>query len=347
MTTASEAAGAPTPLGSALKAGLDELSNVQQVTFIRYVRLVLPLDGYVFWVREQMLTPSALLNRGLFNRFGPNQAPGVIPKAPPTLVVTGSVHYATDLHQDQDEYLASNRIVFTAESEVNELNAIAPGVLWIASFATSPGEPPLRFAFSSQSSRYIQADLWHYVGTAMLPDMATQVIDDLAGFNQRQIVSNSLPAWLALNAYAPAFGFALPGGLVLYPSHLTPLNERPPYGAVHIDPAGTEALASAPTIMRDSSHFQLCADTVSVTLWGMRNDEALTFIDAVYQYSANTDAIGIMNIPVVRDDKKTQAELGTIAQKKRVDFRVSYLQNRISAISRQVMKMAIVGFEIA
>jgi len=347
MSTVTESTGAPTPFGSDLAAGVDAISLNQEITFARYARLVLPLDGSVFWVREQLVQPSALLGRALLNRFAPNQAPSMLPSSPPTLIVKGSVHYATDLHQDPEEFYASNRVVFTAEEEVNAFNVMAPGFTWIGTFAISPGGPPLRVAFSSQSSRYLQAGLWHYVGTALLPDMATQVIDDLSGFDQRQVVSNSLPAWLALNSYAPPFGFALPAGLILYPSDLTPMNETPPFGSVHIEPGATDALASAPTITASSSHFQLCADTVKVTLWGLRSDDALTFLDAVYQYSANVEAIGLMNVPTVRDEKRTQAEFGTLAQKKTVEFRVSYLQSRMSAIARQIMKSSIVGFNVA
>jgi hypothetical protein len=352
VTTTGEAVGAPTPMGSDLAAGVDALDNVQDVTFTRYVRLVLPLDGFVFWVREQMVAPSALMNRGLLNRFRLNQPPAIAGGAP-TLTVKGSLHYATDIRQDVDELYATNRVVFTAEQEVNPFNTVVPGTMWIGTFqqpprqdVTTPQGPPLRIAFSSQSSRYYQAGLWHYVGTAVLPDMLPQIVDSLSGFDQRQIVSNSLPAWLALNAYAPAFGFGLPGGLVLYPSFLTPFNEQPPYGGVHIDPAQTIALASAPLLTRTTSHEQLAADQVKITLWGLRNDEAMTFVDAIYQYSDMTDAIGIMNMPVVQDEKKTQAELQTLAQKKSVEFQVSYLQRSVRALAQQALKQSIIGFNV-
>ena len=43
-----------------LAAGVDMLSIQQEITFTRYIRLVLPLDGYVFWVKADMvaLMPS-------------------------------------------------------------------------------------------------------------------------------------------------------------------------------------------------------------------------------------------------------------------------------------------------
>lgn len=343
VTTAAESINARTPMGSDLAEGLQTLSLDQVVCFSRYVRLVLPLDGYVFWIRDAIIDMSARYNKGRFNAFRFNQF-GSIDVPAPTLTVQGSVHYATDVRQEETEVYAANRVVFTAENEVNSLNRIAPGTLWIGTFLD--GDTSLRIAFSSQSSRYYQAGLWHYVGFAVYPDMQTQIIDTVTGFDtQSVVVSNSLPAWMGLNAYAPFYGFGIPAGLTLFPSFLSPLNEAPPFGVVHINPDATKGLASAPTIdSRTSTHQQLSTDTVRVTLWGTRNNTAMDFIDAVYQYSQDTDAFGIMNIPVPRDEKRTQSELGTIAMKKSIDFEVSYIQNRINNVAGQIIKSAKVRF---
>lgn len=341
MATVTESAGAKTPMGSDLAAGLDTLSLDQQITFTLYVRLVLPLDGYVFWVKAELLTPSALANALRPNVVTPNQAP-TLARAAKTLVVKGSLHYGTDSRQEQEENYSANRMIFTAEDEVNDLDNVTPGTMWI-------GRDPAilngrRFAFSSQTSRYEQAGLWHYVGFAVYPDMETQIIDDLAGFDSTNVVvSNSLPAWLALNGYVPLYGFGNPS-LPLFPSFLVPANLVPPFAAVHIAPESTKALAAAPRLSRNSSHSQLCSDVVKITLWGTRNFDAMDFLDCVNQYSLDVGTIGIMNMPVPRDEKRTQNELNTIAMKKSIEFEVSYLQGRMNDVARQTIQDAIVNF---
>lgn len=342
MATVTESAGAKTPMGSDLAAGVDALSLDQQITFTLYVRLVLPLDGYVFWVKAELLTPSALANALRPGVVPPNLAPAIVAAAK-TLIVKGSLHYGTDSRQEQEENYSANRMVFTAEDEVNDLDNITPGTMWIGS------DPEIlsgrRFTFSSQTSRYEKAGLWHYVGFAVYPDMQTQIIDDLAGFDSTNVVvSNSLPAWLALNSYVPFYGFGNPS-LPLFPSFLVPANLVPPFAAVHIAPESTRALAAAPRIGRRSSHDQLCADVVKITLWGIRNFSALDFLDCVNQYSLDVAAIGIMNVPVVRDEKRTQNELNTIAMKKSIEFEVSYLQSRMNDVARQTIKSAIINFD--
>jgi hypothetical protein len=344
MTTADQAANAKTPLGADLDAGVDSISNQQQVTFVQYVRLVLPLDGFCFWVRASLVTPSALYNSSQYNRLRFNKPPTAPINLPPTtLTVMGSLHFGTEIRQDEAETYAANHVIFTAREGVNDFQNIAPNTLWIGSVPNILGGR--KFAFSSQTSRYQQAGLWHYVGFALYPDMETQVIDDLSGFDNRSlVVSNSLPAWLALNSYKPPYGFPMPAGLTLYPSFLVPENLAPPFGVVHIAPETTRGLASAPLLDANNSSSQLCAESVRITLWGVRNNAAQDFHNCVNQYTIDTAAFGIMNIPAVRDEKRTQAEFGVIAQKKTMDWEISYLQSRMNTIAQGIIKSSIVDF---
>ena len=339
MATVEESLGAKTPLGSDLAAGVQSLSLDQTVTFTKYVRLVLPIDGYVFWVKADIVGPSALYNAAKLNAVAYDQPPqpgGVAA----TFVCQGSLHYAADIRQEEAETYALNRVTFTALQQVKELDELGPDEMWIGEFAGR------RFSFSSLGSFYKQADLFHYVGYAVYPDMEPQIVDSVAGFSQRQIVSNSLPAWLALNGYVPFYGFGNPS-LRLYPSFLVPNNLTPPYAAVHVAPETTRGLASAPRLdPKTSSHNQLCAETVRITLWGTRNDDALDFVDCVNQYSLDVAAFGIMNVPVVRDEKRTQAEIGAVAMKKVVEFEVSYVQSRINDIAQQFISRAVPNFYV-
>lgn len=340
MTGLDEAIGAKNQLAAALAVGVDTIAYNQTITFNRYVRLVLPLDGYVFWVRDTLVGPSALANALLPNRTRPNQSPFTFPIPAPELTVQCSLHYATDVRQEPDEFYAAHRVILTSEKEVNDLSAIAPNVLWIGEFQGK------RFAFSSRGSFYAQADLFHYVGFAVYPDMLPQIIDAPAGFDSNGlIVSNSLPAWLALNNYAPVYGFADPV-VTLYNAYLMPENLPPPFGSVLIPPESTLALASAPRLDRMSSRSQLCTDTVKITLWGTRNDGVMDFMDRVNQYSVDEDVIGIMNMPVPRDEQRTQSELGTLAQKKTIEYQVSYIQSRMRDIAVKTIQQCVPSFTV-
>lgn len=330
-----------TELASDLEAGVKAISYNASITFRRYVKLVLPLDGYVFWVRDTLVSQSALYNALQFNAAYYNQPPAQTnPEPAPVIEVMGSLHYMTDTRQDESETYAVNAVVFTCMQEVTDLNDAGPEILWIGEFQG------LRFAFSSRGSFYRQANLYHYRGQAVFADMETQIVDKLEGFSQSLIVSNSLPIWLALNDHQPFYGIKNPG-FRLYPSYLIPNNQQPYYGAVHIPPGQTEAIAMAPLLSRTMSHSQLVAERVKITLWGQRNASALDFVDFVQQYSLDYDTIGIMNSPVVQDEKRTQNELNTIAMKKTVEFEVNYYQSSARNIARQQISRAIPQLEIA
>jgi len=338
MSTVEEAFFARTPLGADLKAGVDQISYDQTITFTQYKRVVLPLDGFVFWVRADLVSPSFLLNAARPNQInqpGPVtlNKPQVQTTAAPFRTVQGSLHYATDRRQEEAETYAVNQVVFTAETSIDFLNSIDPLTIYIAEFEG------IRFSFSSRGAFYRQAKLYHYVGNAVYADMATQLVDAVDGLDTRTlVVSNSLPAWLELNGFNPPWPF-YPNyqPAPLYPSFLSPPNLMPPWGTVHIGEGDTRALEGVPRLGHTSSMYQLAADKVRVTLWGVRNTGAMDFLQRVLQYSYDTNIIGIMNTPIVIDAKRTQSELTTLAQKKIIDFEVSYNQARIADVARQLI----------
>ncbi len=99
MAQVDEASGADTPIAGVLAAGVDAISINQEITFVRYIEHILPIDGYRFWVRKS-----------------PAQ----------TLIVKGSLHYASDSQQTEQENYTVNRVVFTSESEIQQMNTSAP-----------------------------------------------------------------------------------------------------------------------------------------------------------------------------------------------------------------------------
>jgi len=336
MPSVSEASGDQrTPLGAALAAGLENVAYSKTVTFTKYVRLVLPLDGFVFWVKSDLISNGALLNGDPLNVAAPDQGGSVLTSAA-TIVAKGSLHYSTEARQNESEGSSVNRIVFTSEVEINDLNVTGPNEIYIAEVGG------VRFAFSSQDSRYRQSGLWHYGGTAVYADTASQIVDALDGFNTAAVVSNSLPIWLSMNGLPVVDWQPLRNPVTFYPSFLVPGNFVPPFAAVHVE--NTRGIASAATLGPTLSHSQLATERVRVTTYGLRNAAAQDFVDFVCQFSLDTDLIGIMNIPIVRDEKKTQVELGVLAQKKVVEFDVSYYQTAARDVARKLIISAVPTF---
>lgn len=292
-----------------LLEGLEALSGAQRIRFNHYVRVVLPMDGYVFWFKA-----------GEFH-------------------ASGSLHIDASRYQNEDETITINRVVFQAEHEIAELNAIAPGSLVVGSVGN------LRFALDRHGFFYQQASIWHYEGQAVYPALLTQLVDDPAQIDTaNQIVSNSLPAWLSLINYNPIWLTTGNPGITLYPSFLVPNNLAPPYGAVHIPPDGTRSVQLAPLISINSSHNVLAQDRVRVTLYGCDNAMATSFQDLVTQYSRDTSNIGLMGPAYIVDEKRTQPALTVLAQKKTIQFDVSYNQQQMRNVARQLIEKCIITF---
>ena len=98
--------------------------------FTKYVRLILPMDGYVFWVKADLLSPSALLNVGLLNGVQLNQPPVVVTPAA-EVCADGSLHYSIEMRQDQDHTYSVTSVVFNATEPIVDFEQIGPNVLFI------------------------------------------------------------------------------------------------------------------------------------------------------------------------------------------------------------------------
>lgn len=331
MSTVAEMVGAPGPLAASLQAGVDTISQNQTVTFTRYLRLVLPLDGFLFWVKASILAPSAVIGASPIGLPWINQGPSVATPAT-TLTVPGSMHYTTIQQQDESVDRSLHRMVFTAEKPITDFGALGPNEMYLATF------DGVQFSFSQRSMYYQQAGLHHYTGDGIYSNMASQIIDDPGGFDSGSlVVSNSLPFWLMQTAQCP-----------VYPSFLIPDNLVPPYISAHIEPSQTRAMQMAPYIDQTGSHWQLAFDRVRLTLYGLRNNQALDFLDSVLNSIGPDGAtVGLMNSPIVRDEKATQVELGILAMKKTIEFEVSYFQQRVRDIAIQYILSCIPQFIIA
>lgn len=343
MPTAAEALGVQGALKSALDAAVDTLSLRQTVQFELYRKVVVSEDLTVFWV-----------------------ATGT------TMTVDGSLHYATDRLQDEDQTIAANQVILTAEAEIEEFNITSPNFMWIGSWPVALGDTDLQLsqngqllqvdtagdplvvsesgasllvAFSRRGDYFGPADLWHYSGFAVYPALSAQIISSAADLPAGPIVSNSLPIWLTQNSFAP-----------VYPSFLVPDNVVPPYVVAHIEPSQTNAIQSFPHFVWPGTEqgntgasplyslasSQLMSDRVRLTLYGFNNAMAIQFYASLMEYSLNTDAFGFQNMPAIRDEKRTQVELSAIAQKKTIEIIASYYQSTADAIARRLILSAMI-----
>ena len=305
-------AGSQRPIHGAIVDGLEVLDLEQVVRFYKYSRVVLPLDGYVFWMKG----------------------------AP--LEVQGSLHYAQEVQQNEVETYGLGTIQFTTKEEIVEFAATPVNTIYIAQ------QGDFRYAFSQQNGFYRASGFYHYFGQSIPPALLSQLID-LPGQvpdPKRAVASNSLPLWLALNSYSAPYYDGFRNRVVLYPSFAVPPNLVPPYGVVHIPPEGTRPLQSVPLLTRDRSSYQLAADNVRITLYGLQSDEAVDFLNCVLQYTVDAGAFGLMNRPIVRDGKRTQSNLQALAMEKFIDFEVDYYQSRADNVARQLITEALVTFII-
>jgi hypothetical protein len=322
MPTIDEIIGnAKTQVNAVLDSGVDLIAAKQEIKFTKYVKLVLPLDGFVFWVRSDLIGAAALLNA---TQSGPNPV-----SSDATFYARGALHQSVDRRQEEDQTASISTIIFTAEEEVQPLSEISPVIMFIGEFNG------IRFAFARRGAYFQQANLNHYIGESIHPAMLSQIVDSITGLSQLQVVSNSLPIWLTLNAKFP-----------VYPAFLLPDNLQPPYASVYVQPNSTRALQPTPYIDLNSSSWQLVAEKVRVTMYGVRNDYAIDYLNYVESFSLDTESIGIMNAPVVIDEQRTQRELTAIAMKKVIDFEVNYYQTRLNSIARQFIKSVLPTYNL-
>lgn len=308
MPSISESQNSQDQLADTLAAGVNTLSLNQQVTFKEYTQVILSPDSYVFWVATSN-----------------------------TVQVQGSLHYATNQSQNEDETIAINRVIFTALSQIDEFNAIAPNTMWVGTFNG------LQFSFNARGLFYQQANLYHYQGDAVYPALASQLVSSSADLPVGPIVSNSLPIWLSQTTFGT---HTVP----VYPSFLVPANVAPPYVVAHIEPDLTEVPSfpiyvwpgnpTPKTSLQNMPSSQLALDRVRLTLYGFTNEMAIQYFAMLVDYSINSDNFGFRNSPAIKDQKRTQSELSIIAMKKTIDIEAWYFQTTADAIARRLILSA-------
>lgn len=294
---------ARTELNATLTQGLDDLSQYQVVTFTRYLRKVLPLDGFVFWVKAAVIEPDA---------------------DDDTVPVKGYLHLTTESIQDDEQLYDRNVVTFTAQSDIDPFNDIGPEVLYIGEFFG------IQFSFSRRIGLNEPANLYHYTGEAIYPHMRSQIINSADDIDLADVVvSSSLPVWLTLNQHMPMF-----------PAMLSMQNLSPPFATVKC--SNTAPIAGAFYLDEQHNQYQLVSEDVTLSVTGLRNAAIEDFLRAIQQYTlSDTAEMGVMNIPVVQDERVTQNELNALAMRKTIKFKVNYYQQRMRNVARRLILSAI------
>ncbi len=304
-----EAPSSPTLESGLINRAQRVLSGEQTVAFQRYSRVVLPIDKYVYW-----------------------QPIGA------QFFIQGSLHFSQDFEQNEDETVGLAHVVFSTPQRITQFTEEPANSIFVATFTDGSSGEAFRFAFAQQQGQYLETREWHYAGRSIYPALETQLLDKPGAIDPtRAIVSNSLPLWIALNTYKPVYGFT--PSVTLYPADIVDANLMPPYGAVVIN--GPDPLTAVPYLDANSSSTQTVADRVRLVLYGLQNNEAIDFLNAILQYSRDTQNFGLMSMPCVVDERRTQTELQAIAMKKTIDLRVSYTQYHVNTVAQKLIESAV------
>lgn len=306
------AANTGSQLSSVLQSAVETISSSQEITFRLYVKQVLPLDGFVYWINAAILSADELARLAI--------------DSPHVVAIKGSLHRQVANEQTETLSRSINSIIFTPIEKMDDFNAENPDSIYLGEYEGT------QFAFSRMESRYTQAGIFHYRGRAILPTMRSQIIDDPGDISDEQILSDSTPIWLSLNRFA-----------TVYPSFLAPSNLTTGY--IVADVRDTSPLQSAP-IVADGRRWQHVQDKVRITLYGMSNEQALGYRDYVVNKALEDEEFGITNLPVIRDGKSNQVEISALAKLKYIDFDVNYYQATTRDISRQLIQKVIFNYEV-
>ncbi|WP_238486122.1 DUF1073 domain-containing protein [Rahnella perminowiae] len=171
---------------------------------------------------------------------------------------------------------------------------------------------------------------YHYTGEAVYPHMRSQIINSPDDIDLTDVVvSSSLPVWLGLSQFMPMF-----------PSMLSTQNLAPPYATVKC--SNTAPIAGGFYLDEMNNQWQLVTEDVTVSITGLRNAAVEDFLRYIQQYTLGDEAeMGVMNIPVVQDERVTQNELNIIAMRKTIKFKINYYQQRMRNVARQLITKSI------
>ena len=138
MPTLDELQGASGSLHDALAAGIADISQATTVEFTLYQKVVLPLDGYVFWLRS-----------GSFEQ-------------------AGAIHFSAERQQEETETRGRNTVIFTTQELVQDLNTEDTQTLAVGDIGGQ------LYSFGRHGWYFPQAGVYHYQGDGVPVSMSGQ-----------------------------------------------------------------------------------------------------------------------------------------------------------------------------
>lgn len=275
----------------ALQDGLDTVRQGQTISFITYERVILPYDGFVYWVKT-----------------GNEQT-----------LVASMVHDENELHHEDQNFRNDSGLIITTTEPL--LDFSQDGLDTMSVFEYNNNLYVLRkTGYNSE-----QSGLFHNIARVIEPALRSILLDSKDDFLKKKAqFTNSIGLFVLLSCgYFEFVSIDYP----IYPEWLVPLNKKPPYITVGV--TETEALNNGfNTVNVDNSLFLVkpAKDYVDINLYGLDNNEALNFLVKLERWSLFYKKIGFLNMPRIKDEQLAQNEIGSLAQKKIIELEIFYYQ---------------------
>lgn len=293
----------------------------EPVTFRRYIRLVLPVDGFIFWIRQSLIN----LQSPALNGMALNELPDLT-ALDDSLTVTGSLWYAANNQQENTQIHTVNNVFFTSSKKLDDFQDLGESQIWIGEI------DGVRFSFNRAGNFFQKAGVWSYQGDSINPIMASQIIDNLADLKDEKIVNDSLPLFLSNN-----FGYRV------YPAFRGSQNLKPPF--ISIDVMETKPLQQRQS-EESTERRQWCLDTVKATCYGLSNNAVLDYMNSMIELGLTAVDFGISNSLTAKKIDIPQSELNITANAKEVTFEVNYYQTRAHNIAQKLIESALCSVSI-
>lgn len=317
-----------------LTGSVQRLSGGATIRFTPYLRIVMPVDAFPFWVKGSLVSAHADLRKVWHGTGHPPRN---------SVDVAGSLHIRTAAEQDEVSSLDRSTIVFTTETEVRQFHNANFDTMWVGDFEG------VKFALTERSSFYKQSGQLHYIGENIFPTMQTQLVDDLSGFDlSGRVISNSLPFWLeACRTDLPW----LPGlrpTCPVFPSMIVPDNHPPPYVVIHVDDGAAESWQGARLYDSTMSSSNYVRETVRMTTIGLSNRQAEDLVTHIMSWSLiSPDGMGVCRNPVIQDAKEVQPALNALSMRKTIEWDVNYCQTAARDIAQKYILSVIPDYHFS
>jgi hypothetical protein len=281
--------------------------GAKNITFTKYVRRVLPVDGWVFWVKSSLIEGEV---------------------APFSKVYLCSTHIQRNQTQEATKTNSISSIGLTVNKKIEDLHEVNQSVMWLGEYQG------VKFSFNAQANYYEEANIFHYAGDAVYIENTPNIIDDIEDLDldlENGIVTNCIPIFITLNQQVQ-----------IYPAFLAPTNLKPPYATIEVKDTRGIAAGQSYNPFEDSS--LLSWDKVELTIYGLRKKQLSDFLKYLENQQLVTEAFGMYWLPSVQNENVPQSEINVLTNKKVLNFDVSYTFNAVRSQAEAFIRSVTVDF---